>query len=235
MSAVADYDGEGGGAYSGSDCYGSDPPLYGADDTFAAGFSNYGSVVDVAAPGVCILSTFPGSLLATKSGTSMASPHVAGAAALDISVYGKPEDGSDVTAVRDRLIAAGASQSGPFGFSGDPDSFPEPLLHLLLAHDVVVTSVDAPSPFGQGNVAPVTVGVANLGTYVEFFPVSLAASGGTVGGSPQGAYLEPGASTTLNFSWDTAGLPLGDYTLTATAPQSSPEKRIRLTTPVLRR
>jgi subtilisin family serine protease len=46
-------------------------------------FSNYGlGVIDVAAPGSRILSTVTGSGYGLKSGTSMASPHVAGVAAL---------------------------------------------------------------------------------------------------------------------------------------------------------
>ncbi|WP_089307060.1 S8 family serine peptidase [Geodermatophilus pulveris] len=47
-----------------------------------ASFSNSGSTVDLAAPGVGILSTHLDGSLASLNGTSMASPHVAGVAAL---------------------------------------------------------------------------------------------------------------------------------------------------------
>lgn len=50
-----------------------------------ASFSNFGTKIDVAAPGVGIQSTIPGGYYSSFNGTSMASPHVAGLAALILS------------------------------------------------------------------------------------------------------------------------------------------------------
>jgi len=60
------------------------------DSTLVAPFSNYGKAkVDVFAPGVSIYSTTPGSHYANHDGTSMASPVVAGLAALIREYYPK--------------------------------------------------------------------------------------------------------------------------------------------------
>ena len=123
VSAIADSDGK---------CGGNGPSTpYGADDTLAS-FSNFGDVVDIAAPGVEIYSTFKSNSYTKLTGTSMAAPHVAGAAALYISLHpeASPKD------VKNYLMNSGTNLSdlcngnGHGYFVGDRDRFHEPLLYI---------------------------------------------------------------------------------------------------------
>lgn len=132
VSAIADSDGKCGALGPATN--------YGEDDTFAS-FSNFGSLVEIAAPGVNIVSTWkgdkqnPGGFYATASGTSMAAPHVAGVAAQYIA----SNPGTSPAGVRSALITLGTPQSpvacsaspdGTYqrgGFSLDPDGIAEPL------------------------------------------------------------------------------------------------------------
>ncbi len=116
VSAIVDTDGACGGLGGATG--------YGADDTFAS-FSNFGPYVHIAAPGVNIYSTYKGGGYATMSGTSMAAPHVTGAAAL----YRAKNSGVTPAQVYDALIAAGSDQGTSCGFTGDPDGIPEPLVN----------------------------------------------------------------------------------------------------------
>jgi subtilisin family serine protease len=72
-----------------------------------ASFSNYGNCVDTWAPGVSVVSTRKGGGTTTMSGTSMASPHVAGGAALYLS----KNPGASATSVESAIKNAAVSTS----------------------------------------------------------------------------------------------------------------------------
>jgi subtilisin family serine protease len=115
VTAVADFNGQPGGGAAAT-CR-SD-----VDET-AADFSNFAGSADaghtIAAPGVCINSTWKGGGYNTISGTSMASPHVAGLAGLCIGTgncTGTP------SAIIDKLRHDASVQPSAYGFAGDSNS-----------------------------------------------------------------------------------------------------------------
>ena len=67
----------------------------------SASFTNWGDCVEGYAPGVDITSTVPGGKTDTYSGTSMASPHVAGVAALYKSARGDADSATVITWLQD--------------------------------------------------------------------------------------------------------------------------------------
>jgi subtilisin family serine protease/sugar lactone lactonase YvrE len=168
-----------------------------AENGALAGFSNYGATtVDIAAPGDQILSSFPSYLTAsmagggfntlygTISGTSMASPHVAGVAALllsinpsltyaqlrdsifDGSVYNPALDGR-VAGARE-LNAFLAVLSLPQQIAFDRDCYQtNAVMTVTIVDGLVVTNNSIGATFFWGtNTMPLTLG--RVGTTASF-------------------------------------------------------------------
>ncbi len=132
-----------------------------APDETKASFSNYGSPVDLFAPGVLIVSTVPGGGYKFMNGTSMASPTVAGAAAAVLSAF--PD--LDPLGVREQLVGTGdeapsygglaanpvrINQAWAIGLDGDPEVAQVAVTGLVdVSTEAVVADIAMTDPGGD--------------------------------------------------------------------------------------
>jgi subtilisin family serine protease len=125
VSGLADSDGAPGGDGP-TTCFGH------GDDTFLS-FSNDGPDVDIMAPGDCILSLSNRGEPVRESGTSEATPHVAGAAAHFIAQQIEATgDRPTPEETRQWLLTEASRSQAVDGVTGDMDGNPEPVLWLEL-------------------------------------------------------------------------------------------------------
>ena len=159
VSALADTDGRPGGL-GGNACF--SWGTYDKDDTFAD-FSNYGTDVDIMAPGKCIVSTVPGNSYATISGTSMAAPAVTGAVAL----YKSTRPDATPAQVREGLRYLGNYN---WKVATDPDPYHEPLLDVSRLGPLgtfTLTPGAAPPTVEGGAALSVPFAIARSPTFFE--------------------------------------------------------------------
>jgi subtilisin len=149
VSALADFNGLPGGGAAAT-CRAD------MDDTLAD-FSNWGPEIDIAAPGVCILSTYPleQGEYGTISGTSMASPHAAGALAL-LASANNPNNATDVYNLYNQIEA-----SGNYNWTDDSgDGIQEPALDVsntAIFNAALITGTGGIPPAAPANLAATAV------------------------------------------------------------------------------
>ena len=107
-------------------------------------------------------------------------------------------------------------------YSGDPNNLPSNGTITLAVtsapskHDVVVSGMSASATVTQGASLPFSVVVLNNGTVAETLVVVNATANGTLIEQQTVPSLGAGSNQTLSFSWNTTGVSVGNYMVTAT-------------------
>ncbi len=188
-----------------------------------AGFSNIGvTSVDLAAPGVDIASTFYGGGYVWSSGTSMASPHVAGAAAVllaeDPSLTPQEVKSILLNSVDDLSATGRTLTDGRLNLAGALGALePDPVV------DIAIQNINAtPDDLKVGENVEITVDVINTGDSPASFSVEIVSDNGTVETTDDFviatldvANLGSGSSTSVNTTWNTSSASTATHTLTA--------------------
>jgi subtilisin family serine protease len=134
-------------------------------------FSNYGrTLVDLSAPGSDIWSTIPGNLYTNLSGTSMATPHVAGVAAL---LFGRAPSLS-VTRARELLMEGVTPLSVPIAGRTVTDGCVNAARSLALLDAVATPSFNPPAGLYDTNTVQVTMQCQTPGATIRFTTNGLA-------------------------------------------------------------
>ena len=207
-------------------------------DETRAYYSNTGSYVDLAAPGgdsnvdqngdgygdgILQQTINPNTKNVSDigywffTGTSMATPHVAGVAALLIAQGLNTPD-----KVRTALQVTAEDKGTP----GRDDQFGYGIVDAAAAlnhtgtssaqtRDVAVTGLNSPSNGQQGTSLPIGVNVANQGDVSENFIVRLLDATDQKEIASQAVSLPPNANLNLNFAWNTALGSLGTHVISA--------------------
>lgn len=130
-----------------------------------ASFSSFGATsVDLAAPGVSILSTTPSNTYSTFNGTSMATPHVAGAAALIASAYPNMSASELKQALldgTDPIGAIGTNSARPTLTEGRLNVY-QSLLNLQESDGDPLAPDDVTPPAAITNLAALASGISSL-------------------------------------------------------------------------
>lgn len=180
-------------------------------DDYPAVFTNFGKWVEVAAPGVNVLSTFLNNSYAFGTGTSMACPHVAGIAALVWSSF--PDASRDWVRAQIRRTADDLGDVGFDVFYGYGRVNAEAAVaEAPPQHDILILSWEKPRYIRLGDVVWINVTLMNFGTEDEYDITVQLFVDGNLENYEVIASLASGATKSVSFLW--APLAGGMYNVT---------------------